>query len=69
MYVYTPEVVLNRYGQMSNQGVYECSDFLSFIIQSHGFDPKKRKEEKDHYLRELANANSRREYEKNELQF
>ena len=52
---------------MSNWGVNECSDVLSFINQSQGFDPTKKKRTERSLLRELANANSRREYEENEL--
>ena len=53
---------------MSNWGVNECSDFLSFIVQSQGFDTTKKRIERS-LLRELANANSRREYEKMNYNF
>ena len=43
--------------------------FLEFIFQSQGFDPTKKKRTERSLLRERANANSRREYEKMNYNF
>ena len=52
------------YSQWATGGVNECRDFLSLLFRAKGLTLQKKKITERSLPRELANANSRREYEK-----